>query len=141
MFIKQISIFVENSFGTAAETLDILSKANINISALSIADSSDYGIMHLIVDDTDTALKLLKDAGIMVKCNDVLAIPMADKPGGLSIILNILKTSNISIDYMYAFVGKQLENAIVVAKVDKNEEAVNALTASGITPLGVNEVF
>ena len=141
MFIKQISIFVENSFGTAADILDILAKANINIYALSIADNSDYGIMRLIVDNPEATVELLKSEDIIVKSTDVLAIPIGHKPGGLSNVLQVLKSGNIAIEYMYAFLGRKTDDAVVVAKTHDAENAIKVLNDNGIKPLASEDII
>ena len=140
MYVKQISVFVENSFGSAAETLDVLTKENININALSIADTSDYGIMRLIVDAPEKARDLLKEYGAMVKITEVLAIPMSNAPGGLSAVLAILTNANITIDYMYAFPSNSKEKAIVITKTNDLEKTVNVLKENGIYPLSDKEL-
>ena len=100
MKIKQLSVFVENKFGMASDIIEILSENNINISALSIADTSKYGVMRLIVDDTEKAQNILSENGIMVKTTNVIAVPMLNKPGELAVLLKIFKgaedaTSNL----------------------------------------------
>ena len=141
MYIQQISIFVENRFGSAADVVRALADEGINISALSIADTSDYGIMRLIVDAPEKAIALLQAQGIMVKKTDVLAIPIADQPGGLAYALETLKKGNISIDYMYAFVGRNHGKAMVVSKTDDSEAAARILAENGIIPLTDTDLF
>ncbi len=140
MFIKQVSIFVENKSGAASDVLDILSSNNINIRALSIADTSEYGIMRLITDDPDRAKSVLKENGIMVKRTRVVAVPLDDKPGGLLEILHILKGAGISVEYMYAFVGKNHGKAVVVVKTDNIEKTSDVLIANGVSPLATDEL-
>ena len=139
MFITQISIFLENTVGSAADTLKLLSDASIDIRALSIADTSEYGIMRLIVNDSEKAKSVLDSHGIMVKHNHVLAIPLIDKPGSLAYILALLKDNGVSVEYMYAFVGKNREEAIVVTRTDNQEKAAEILVKNGITP--ITELF
>ena len=141
MFVKQISIFVENHFGSAADVIGLLAEKNINISALSIADTADYGIMRLIVDRPEEAKAVLSEQGVTVKLTDVLALPIADRPGGLSAILQILRDGQISIDYMYAFVGRRNNAAVVVARTDDPEAALRILTERGIMPLSAENLF
>ncbi len=141
MFIKQVSIFVENKAGAASDVLDILTQNNINIRALSIADTSEYGIMRLITEDPDHAKAVLKENGIMVKRTRVFAIPLDDKPGGLNEILHILKSADISVEYMYAFVGKNHGKAVVVIKTNDTDNTSAVLEANGITPLAVEELI
>ncbi len=141
MSIKQISVFVENTFGSAADTLSVLAKENIDIRALSIADTADYGIMRLIADAPDKAKELLQAQGIIVRQTDVLAIPIADVPGGLSAILGMLCDGKVSIEYMYAFVGRKHGNAILVTKTSDDTAAVVALKQHGIEPLNSSDLF
>lgn len=141
MFIKQISVFMENSSGSAADVIDILSEEKINIRALSIADNSEYGIMRLIVDDPDRAKAVLLDRGITVRRNRVFAVPLEDKPGGLTEILHLLKGAGLSIAYMYAFVGKNHGKAVVVIKTDDTDRTGEIFAANGITPLCTSELI
>ena len=141
MFVKQISIFVENRSGSAADILEILAKENINICTLSIADTADYGIMRLIVDDPDRAKVLLQENGVMAKCTDVLAIPIPDQPGGLAGVLKILKEAGVAIDYMYAYVGHRQKNAVVLAKADDPDRALAALEEHGIIPFSAEQLW
>ncbi len=127
MNIKQLSIFVENKFGRAKLIIDTLSENNINISALSIADSSEYGIMRLIVDNPERAKSLLEESGVMVKITDVIAVPMGNKPGELSKLLEILTDNRICIEYMYAFTDNSGNGAMLVIKTDNNELALKVL--------------
>ncbi|MCQ2454649.1 MAG: acetolactate synthase [Clostridia bacterium] len=139
--MKQLSIFVENKFGRAYSIIDTLSANNINISALSIADTSEYGIMRLIVDDCEKAKAILKENGIMVKITDVLAIPMGNTPGELSKLLKIFTDSMISVEYMYAFVSKKNDGAVLVTKTNDTENSISALKKMGISPLNHEDLF
>lgn len=136
MFVKQLTIFVENKFGRIADILDILGKNHIDIRALSIADTSEYGLMRMIVSDPASAKNLLREAGIVVKITDAIAIPLNHTPGGLSSVMEILRGGGISVSYLYAFVGMYGNDAVVVMKTDKPEETVTLLSQNGITPLG-----
>lgn len=125
MKVKQISVFVENSAGNLSDMVSLLSEKNIDISAMSLADTTDFGIVRMIVSDTDEAVKILKSQGLAVKCTTVTELGMEDAPGGLSKILTVLKKENIDIDYLYAFVGKDEEAAHTIMKVsdpDRVEE-------------------
>ncbi len=141
MNIKQLSIFVENKPGRAYAVVDTLSKNNINISALSISESSEYGIMRVISDDPENAKVLLRNSGVMVKITDVIAIPMGHKPGELSKLLKILTDSDISVEYMYAFVNKANNGAVLITKTNDNDKAVETLKLSEIIPLTESELF
>ncbi len=135
MFIKQLTIFVENKFGRVADILDILGKNGIDICALSIADTSEYGLMRMIVSDPSKAKTLLQNSGVIVKITDAIAVPLSHTPGGLSKVMEILKAGGISVNYLYAFVGGENGGAVVVMKTDKPEETVMLLSQNGIKPL------
>ena len=136
MFVKQLTIFVENKFGRIADILDTLGGENIDIKALSIADTTDYGLMRMIVSDPYKARDLLVEAGVTVKITDAIAVPLSHTPGGLSKIMSLLKTEGISVRYLYAFVDGKESEACVVMKTDKPEETVNVLARNDIKPLG-----
>lgn len=140
MLVKQISIFLENKSGRLAEVTKILADNNIDISALSIADTTDFGILRLIVNEPDTAEKILKDSGFTVSCSSVLAISVPDKPGGLAKALSVLEAEAIGIEYMYAFVGKAENEALVILRLDNPEKAVDVLEKSGVKVLTSNTV-
>ncbi len=127
MLIKQISVFVENKFGRVAKIIELLSEKNINISALSIADTTDFGILRLIVDKSDEAVEVLKESGVIAKCTDVIAVAIDDQPGGLSAVLKIVSDAGVGIEYMYAFLGRKLGKALMVLKADDEQAAVNVL--------------
>lgn len=127
MFIKQVSVFVENKAGTMSEILDILAEENIDMSALSVADTSDFGILRLILSEPKKAEKVLKEKGYVVKLTDVVAVGIEDKPGGLSKPLKVLKDNGIGIEYMYAFIGKVSSGALVVMKTSDPEKSLEVL--------------
>lgn len=141
MFVKQISIFVENKSGRLAEVTKTLGDKNIDISALSIADTTDYGILRLIVNRPEEAEAALKEAGFSVKCTDVIAVAVDDVPGSLGKALDILNKEALSIEYMYAFVGKATDKALVIIKVNELERAINVLSSKGVKVLSSSEVY
>ena len=141
MKLKQISIFLENRKGRLLKALNILSMANINIRALSIADTSEFGILRMIVPEPEMAKEILEEANFVVKMNDVIAVGVSDEPGGLESILEALNKSNINIEYLYAFVEKKRDNAIVVIRTENIEEGIKALESDGITVLSSKEVY
>ena len=132
MAITQLSVFVENKSGRLAAIADILAKNNINLRALSIADTADFGILRIIVDDPERAIVLLSDAGVTVKRTAVVAVVVDDVPGGLSKILTTISNSGIVIEYMYAFVGKTHTKAITVIRTDDIKKTVDVLEENGI---------
>ncbi len=117
---KQISVFAENKPGRLSNIVELLGDANIDIRALSLADTADFGIARMIVSDTDAAVALLKENGFAVKCTEVTALNMDDTPGGLSKILKVITKNDISIEYLYAFV--EGDGAKVVMRADKPEK-------------------
>ncbi|KJS14894.1 MAG: acetolactate synthase [Peptococcaceae bacterium BRH_c4b] len=141
MLVKQLSVFLENKLGRLAEVTKILGEKDIDISALSIADTTDFGILRLIVNKPEEAEQILRENGIAVSCTNVIAIAVADKPGALAKVLQILDNVSIGIEYLYAFVGKNKDEALVIIKVEVPEKAVETLEKSGIRVLSSNEVY
>ena len=135
MRVKQISVFIENRRGRLREVTDVLWKNNINIRALSLADTSDYGVLRLIVDNPHAAHAVLKEGGFMVSETDVIAVEVEDEPGGLSRVLGILDNQGINVEYMYAFVEKCSENAVNIFRIDDIDAAVSALEEGNVTIL------
>jgi hypothetical protein len=140
MGVKQLSVFLENKSGRLADVTRTLAQANINIRALSIADTIDYGLLRLIVNDPDAARKALADAGFTVALTEVLAIEVPDKPGGLANIIDILAKENINIEYMYAFVGRSGEHAIVIFRIERADDAIPILREKGVRILTGEEL-
>lgn len=141
MLVKQISVFLENKSGRLAEVTKVLGANGIDISALSIADTTAFGILRLIVNDPDKALKVLEDNGFSVSSTDVIAIAVEDRPGGLASALEVLRRHDIGIEYMYAFVGKTSNKALVILKVSDFKSAVHYLEDNGIKVLSSQEVY
>lgn len=141
MLIKQLSVFIENKPGRLAAILEELGKHNIDISALSLADTSEYGILRLIVSNPDDAAEVLKNSGVVVKLTNVHAIAIDDTPGGLSRILSIFVKNSINVDYMYAFVGKVTSKALTVIKVSDPELAEKALSALDISTVNPKDIY
>lgn len=135
MFIKQLSIFVENKFGRLESIIDTIGKNGINIRALSIADTTDFGILRVIVDDTEKAKKCLSDAGVIAKATDVIAVYIDDETGGLAKVLGYLTEEKISVEYMYAFLSRDTSKALMVVKADDEEKAEKALRLKGVEML------
>ncbi|MGL4669012.1 MAG: amino acid-binding protein [Methanobacteriaceae archaeon] len=130
MKIKQISVFIENKEGRLKKAMSVLGDANINIRALSIADTSKFGILRLIVSDTEKAVGVLENNKFIVKETDVIAVEVPDEPNGLTKLLDILDGSKINLEYIYAFVAKQSDKAIVVIRVEDVDGAIIALKDS-----------
>ena len=140
MNVEQISIFLENKSGRLAEVTSVLSEAGINIRALYLADTADFGILRLIVNDTEKSRQVLKDHGFTVEKTKVVAIEVPDRPGGLSSILNTIKDEGINVEYMYAFVEKSGENAIVIFRFDELEKSIDVLQQAGVRIMGGEEL-
>lgn len=133
MFAEQISVFLENKAGRLAEVTRVLADASVNIRALSLADTSDFGILRLIVDKNEDAEKALKGAGFTVRTTRVVAVEVSDKPGGLLSILDFLNSKDINVEYMYAFVRQKEDNAVMIFRFDDTDGAVSALTGKGFS--------
>lgn len=141
MKVEQISIFLENKSGRLAEVASVLAEAGINIRALSLADTTDFGILRLIVNDTEQAKQVLKDHGFTVGKTEVIGVEVADRPGGLAEILNVMKTNSINVEYMYAIVQKAAGNAVIIFRFDELEKAIDALKKAGIRIMKGEEIY
>jgi hypothetical protein len=132
MFVKQLSMFIENRSGRLAAACNALARKKINILALSLADTADFGILRLIVSDPDDGHLALKGAGFTVITNDVLAVQVEDKPGGLAAILDVLQKAKINVEYMYAFSSIKTKRAALIFRFEDNDAAIKALTKASI---------
>jgi hypothetical protein len=141
MKVEQISIFLENKSGRLADVAGVLAGGGINIRALSLADTTDFGILRLIVNDTEKAKQILKENGFTVGKTEVIAVEVSDRPGGLAEILNIMRDNSINVEYMYAFVQKSGGNAIIVFRFDELEKAIGTLQKAGINILKGEDVY
>ena len=141
MYIKQITVFVENKSGRLSEILDTLAQNDIDISALSLADTTDFGLLRMIVNKPDDALKVLGDHGVIAKITDVLAIAVSDTAGGLSSALKVLSGEGLAIEYMYAFVGKSGSDALVVVRTDDQKKASEVCEKNGIKTVSDAEAY
>ena len=141
MTIEQLSVFLENKPGKLVEALEALSEAGVDLRALSLADTSDFGILRIIVDKPQKALKVLADAGYLVRSSDVIPVAVGDRPGGLASVLRILADADVDVEYTYAFVAHSRDNAYVILRVEDDELAINALIDNGVTLLSADEVY
>ncbi len=141
MKVEQISIFIENKSGRLAEITRVLGNNGVNILALSLADTSDFGILRLLVDNTDVALSTLKEGGFTVNKTDVVAVEVPDQPGGLSEILQILDNAQINVEYMYAFVERNAGNAVIIFRFDEIDSAIDTLKGEGINILSGVQLY
>jgi hypothetical protein len=141
MKVTQISVFLENKSGRLADVAQALADRQINIRALAIADTIDYGVLRMIVSDPHAARDALTQAGFTATETDVIAVEMPDRPGALARVIKLLSEHEINVEYGYAFVGKSGENAIVVFRIDAVEEAIRVLTEAGVRLPKAEEVY
>lgn len=135
MGTTQLAVFLENKAGRLAEVTRVLGDADVNIRGFSVADTAEYGILRLIVDDPDRAYSTLKDHEFTVHASKVLCVRVPDRPGGLALALDALSRRNINVEYMYP-----IGIAVIVFGVEKLDEAASALTEEGVTVLGDEDV-
>jgi hypothetical protein len=135
MRVEQIAVFLENKSGRLAEITAVLADNGINIRALSVADTADFGILRLIVDKVELAKKVLKDSGFTVGKTNVLAVEVPDRTGGLAMVLKTIEKAGINVEYMYAFVNKSGENAVLIFRFEDMDKAIASLQAAGFTML------
>ncbi|MCP3177886.1 MAG: ACT domain-containing protein [Desulfuromonadales bacterium] len=141
MKVEQISIFIENKSGRLAEVTEALGDAGVNIRALSLADTSDFGILRLIVDKTDLAKNTLKERGFTVNKTEVVAVEVPDRPKGLYGILQVLDRATVNVEYMYAFVERCGGNAVIIFRFDNPEEAIKVLTQNNVNVLQGERIY
>ena len=140
MAIKQITVFVENKQGALVSITDILAQNNINLRALSIAETEDFGILRLIVNDEALAEKTLSEAGYLIKVTDVVGVKIGDAPGKLTAALSVLAKAGINMEYLYAFMARTEKHAYVVLRVEDNAAAEQALEEAGFHLITVADV-
>ena len=138
--IKQLSVFLENEPGRLVKVTKVLGSAGIDIRALTVAETVDFGILRLIVNDPEKAHKVLKENNMAVAIDSVLGVEVDDKPGGLAQITEGLAKEKVNIEYVYAFVTKSHEKAFVVLRVDDHKKAIHVLTKNKIRLIGQEEV-
>ena len=131
MAIRQLTIFVENKRGTIVSVTDTLSRHNVNIRALSIAETEDFGILRLIVNDEATAVKTLTEEGHLIKITEVIGVKIGDAPGKLTEALKVLDDANVNVEYLYAFMARTEKHAYVVLRVEDYDEAEAILVNAG----------
>jgi hypothetical protein len=141
MTFVQLSVFVENKPGKLLEALEVLSANNIDMRALSLADTADFGILRIVVDKTDFALDVLRNAGYLVKMNEVITVEINDRPGGFAEIMRYLTAAGVDVEYTYAFFAYSKNKAYVILRVNDNESAINALTSNGVRLLSNEDLM
>ncbi len=140
MRVEQIAVFLENKSGRLAEITSILAEKDINIRALSVADTADFGILRLIVDKVDKAKETLKTNGFTVGKTNVIAVEVPDQPGGLATVLKSVELAGLNVEYMYAFVNKHGGNAVLIFRFNDMDKGIEALSQSGFTILTGEQV-
>ena len=141
MKVEQISVFLENKTGRLSEVTTILAEAKVNIRALALADTSDFGVLRLIVDNIELANDVLKENGFTVGKTEVLAAEVDDQPGGLNRILDILKDQAINVEYMYAYVSHTGRDAVMIFRFDNIEGAAKVLAENGVTVIDGEKLY
>jgi hypothetical protein len=141
MKVEQISVFLENKPGTLEQATRVLKDANINIRTLSVAETVDFGILRLIVNDVEKANNVLKESGFRVSKTPVVAVEVPDKPGGLHSIMEVVSKEDINVEYLYAFVEKSGENAVIIFRFDNPEKAIEVLLKNKFTVIPGNKLY
>lgn len=141
MKVKQLSIFLENKVGRLLETTEVLSQHEINIRAMSLAETSHFGIVRLIVENTEKACNLLKMHDFTVEMTDVIAIEVNDKPGQLCNFLRIMDQNKINIEYCYAYVERKQDKAVVIAKIEEIDKALDVLAKNNVKILSQDDLY
>ena len=140
MYIKQISVFIENRTGRLAEFCRLLGDNGIDMIAITIADTTSFGILRAIVNDTEKAVKVLREANYAVTITEVLAVAINDQPGGLASALELLRSAGVSVEYLYSFVRHVGDDCAILFRVDKPEEAIRIFQANGVRLLTSEQV-
>ena len=133
MQIKQISVFLENKDGRLGEVTRVLANAAINIRAISIADTADFGILRLIVDKSDVAIEALNKAGFTTRLTDVVAVEIGDTPGSLAHIMELFQKSKVNIEYLYASLEGKIGKAVVIFKLEDHEKGIQIVKENGLS--------
>ncbi len=141
MKVEQISIFLENKPGSLEHVTKILKDSDINIRTLSLADTSDFGILRLIVNDVDKTKKILKENGFTVSRTAVVAVEVPDRPGGLHSIMEVVAKQNINVDYLYAFVEKSGQNAVIIFRFSDPDGAIDILQKNNFTVISGEKLY
>ena len=140
MYIKQISVFLENTKGSLSRLTRLLSKGGVDLVALTIADTEQYGIMRCIVSDTELGVKIMKEAGYVARLTDVVGVSVPDQPGGLAEVLKLLNAADVAVEYLYSFVRTHGSHAMVIFRLSDNEKGVRVLQEGDIELLTQEEV-
>ena len=134
MITKQISVFLENVSGRLADVTKILAAGQVNLRAMTIADTADFGILRIIAADPDKASEILAQAGFMAKLTDVLAVEVEDRPGGLAHVMDVFSKNGVNIEYLYASLDRSKDKAVIVIKVEDVQKGVRIVEENGLKP-------
>jgi hypothetical protein len=140
MKITQISVFLENRKGRLAEVTSMLGKGGVNIRALTIAETDEFGVLRMVVDSPDKALELLRSNRFVATVTDIVAVEVEDKPGGLAAILTAITENELNIEYMYGFVEKKTDQALMVFRFDQPDKALQVLKQKGMRVVGQSDI-
>ncbi len=141
MKVRQISVFLENRAGRLASVLTAVGKAGVNIRTLSLADTSDFGILRLIVDDVDGCIAALKETGHTVSITEVLAVEVPDRPCGLAEVLTVISDAGLNVEYMYAFTSRIKDSAVVIFRFEESDAAIAALQKAGVSIVAAERIL
>ena len=141
MKIKQLSIFLQNRMGSLSKPLEVLSDADVNIRAMCMADTSEFGILRLVVDNPEKGKDALEENGFLVKITEIIGVEMNDTPGGLTIVLKVIKDNEIDLEYLYAFTHEKEGKAILLLHSDDIDRLISVLKDSDITVVQSDEVY
>ena len=140
MLAKQVSVFIENKKGQLAEVTRYIAEHDVNLRALSVGDTQDFGILRIICENPDKAVEVLQGAGYLTMMTDVLATAISDEPGSLAAILEVLAEADVAVEYTYAFLSAKA-GAYMIFRVDDNQKAAAALAGAGIKTVDQAELF
>jgi hypothetical protein len=138
---QQISVFIENTRGRLREITELLKNSNIDIKAITIADTPDFGVVRMITDNNEHAIKILKNGGFTTRTTEVIAIKIENKPGSLFKVLSVLEKQDINIEYLYSYAVSPQNQAILIFRFDNNESAQKALSDANIPILSTEELL
>ena len=138
--VKQISVFIENKSGRLAEATRAVGEAGVNIRALAVADTSDFGVLRFITDNTEKTVEALKSAGFTATATEVLAAEVPDRAGGLADMLELFSANGINVEYLYAFFKKSRENAVIILKVEDKQKTIDLLNSKNIRLMTSEEI-
>lgn len=141
MKIKQLSIFLQNRMGSLSKPLEVLTVADVNIRAMCMADTSEFGILRLVVDNPEKGKEALEQNNFLVKMTEIIGVEMNDSPGGLTSVLNTIKENNIDLEYLYAFTHEKKDKAILLLHTDDIDGLINILNKNNITIVPSEEVY